>query len=60
MQRQIEQRSLARQFEQVAMAFGAHGERVTQADELQPAMQRCLQAMARGQAALLVVQIQPL
>ena len=49
-----------RQFEQVAMAFGAHGERVTQADELQPAMQRCLQAMERGQAALLVVQIQPL
>ena len=49
-----------RAFEQVAAAFGAHPERVTQADQLRPALQRCLLAMDRGQAAMLVVQIQPL
>lgn len=47
-----------RAFEQVAAAFGAHGERVSRADQMQPALQRCLSAMARGQSAVLVARIQ--
>lgn len=46
-----------RQFEQVAQAFGAHGERVTQADALSAAIRRCLQALDEGRAALLVVSV---
>lgn len=49
-----------RRFEQVAMAFGAHGERVTRADDLLPALQRCLQALGEGRAAVLVASITPL
>ena len=43
-----------RQFEQVAQAFGAHGERVTRAEDLPAAITRCLQALDAGRAALLV------
>ncbi len=46
-----------RRFEQVGQAFGAHGERVTRPDELEPALHRCLQALDNGRAAVLVVSI---
>jgi acetolactate synthase I/II/III large subunit len=46
-----------RQFEQVAQAFGAHGERVTRAEDLPAAMTRCLQALDQGRAALLVASV---
>jgi len=46
-----------RHFEEVAKAFGAHGERVTRADEVPDAIARCLQAVDAGQAALLVVSV---
>jgi acetolactate synthase-1/2/3 large subunit len=46
-----------RQFEQVAQAFGAHGERVTRAEDLPAAIARCLQAMDEGRAALLVASV---
>ncbi len=49
-----------RAFEQVATAFGAHGERVSRAEQMPQALQRCLDALARGQAAILVAQIQPM
>ncbi len=49
-----------RAFEHVAIAFGAHGERVSRADQMPAALQRCLDALARGQAAVLVAQIQPM
>jgi acetolactate synthase-1/2/3 large subunit len=48
-----------RRFDQVASAFGAHGECVTQASELVPALQRCLQAMSKGQASVLSVKLAP-
>ena len=46
-----------RQFEQVAQAFGAHGERVTRAEDLPAAIARCLQALDQGRAALLVASV---
>ncbi len=46
-----------RRFEQVAQAFGAHGERVTRAEDLPAAIARCLQAMDEGRAALLVASV---
>ena len=46
-----------RQFEQVAQAFGAHGERVTRAEDLSAAIARCLQALDQGRAALLVTSV---
>lgn len=46
-----------RRFEQVAQAFGAHGEHVTHPDQLEPAIVRCLQALDAGQAAVLVVRL---
>ena len=46
-----------RQFEQVAQAFGAHGERVTRAEDLTAAITRCLLALDQGQAALLVASV---
>jgi len=46
-----------RQFEQVAAAFGAHAERVREPQELEPAIQRCLDAVDAGQAAVMVVSI---
>jgi acetolactate synthase I/II/III large subunit len=46
-----------RDFSGVAKAFGAHGECVTEPDELAAAIDRCLAALDDGQAAVLHVQI---
>jgi acetolactate synthase-1/2/3 large subunit len=46
-----------RDFSAVAKAFGAHGECVTEPDELALAIDRCLAALDDGQAAVLHVQI---
>ena len=46
-----------REFSAVATAFGAHGEHVTEPDELAAAIDRCLVALDDGQAAVLHVQI---
>ena len=46
-----------RNFSAVATAFGAHGEHVTEPDELAAAIDRCLAALDDGQAAVLHVQI---
>ncbi|UUX95139.1 thiamine pyrophosphate-requiring protein [Aquabacterium sp. J223] len=48
-----------RRFAQVGEAFGAHGETVDSAEQLRPALQRCLAAVDRGQAAVLHVRIEP-
>ncbi len=53
-------RGQRRDFHQVGQAFGAHGEHVDTPDELEPAIRRCLQALDRGQAAVLVVSVTPL
>jgi acetolactate synthase I/II/III large subunit len=49
-----------RQFEQVARAFGAHGEAVTEPAEVAGAIGRCLAAVDAGQAAVLAVRVTPL
>ena len=49
-----------RRFEQVAQAFGAHGEAVSDPKDLEAAIQRCLAALDQGQAAVLNVQVTPL
>lgn len=49
-----------RLFEEVGRAFGAHGERVTAPEELEPALRRCLEAVDAGQAAVLTVRVAPL
>lgn len=49
-----------RRFDQVAQAFGAHGEYVTEPDQVEGAVQRALQAVDRGQAAVLHVRVAPL
>jgi acetolactate synthase-1/2/3 large subunit len=46
-----------RQFEQVAQAFGGYGECVQEPAEVAAAIDRCLAAVDRGQAAVLNVQI---
>ena len=46
-----------RDFAGVAKAFGAHGETVTEPDELAAAIDRCLAALDDGQAAVLHVHI---
>lgn len=46
-----------RRFEQVAQAFGAHGERVTRPEDVPAAIARCLQALDAGRAALLVASV---
>jgi acetolactate synthase-1/2/3 large subunit len=46
-----------RDFSAVATAFGAHGEHVTEPDELAGSIDRCLAALDDGQAAVLHVQI---
>lgn len=46
-----------RHFEQVAQAFGAYGECVSEPGEVQAAIARCLQAVDAGRAAVLNVQI---
>ena len=50
----------ARDFSGVARAFGAHGECVTEPDELAAAIDRCLAALNDGKAAVLHVHITPL
>jgi acetolactate synthase-1/2/3 large subunit len=50
----------ARDFSAVARAFGAHGECVTEPDELAAAIDRCLAALDDGKAAVLHVHITPL
>jgi acetolactate synthase I/II/III large subunit len=49
-----------RDFSAVARAFGAHGECVTEPDDLDSAIDRCLSALGDGKAAVLHVQITPL
>jgi acetolactate synthase-1/2/3 large subunit len=46
-----------RDFAAVATAFGAHGECITEPDELGAAIDRCLAALADGKAAMLHVHI---
>jgi acetolactate synthase-1/2/3 large subunit len=46
-----------RDFADVARAFGAHGESVTEPDALEAAIDRCLAALADGKAAVLHVHI---
>jgi acetolactate synthase-1/2/3 large subunit len=48
-----------RRFDQVAAAFGAHGETVSDPAELEAAIARCLAAVDQGQAAVLVAKIKP-
>jgi acetolactate synthase-1/2/3 large subunit len=50
----------ARDFSAVARAFGAHGECVTEPDDLAAAIDRCLAALDDGKAAVLHVHITPL
>jgi acetolactate synthase-1/2/3 large subunit len=50
----------ARDFSGVAQAFGAHGECVTEPDDLAKAIDRCLAALDDGKAAVLHVHITPL
>jgi acetolactate synthase I/II/III large subunit len=49
-----------RDFSAVARAFGAHGERVTEPNDLAPAIDRCLAALDDGKAAALHVYVTPL
>jgi acetolactate synthase-1/2/3 large subunit len=46
-----------RHFEQIAQAFGGYGECVSDPAEVPAAIGRCLEALDRGQAAVLNVQI---
>jgi acetolactate synthase I/II/III large subunit len=46
-----------RRFDQVAQAFGAHGEHVREPADLEAALQRCIQAVDAGRAAVLHVQV---
>jgi acetolactate synthase-1/2/3 large subunit len=46
-----------RDFSAVAKAFGAHGETVTEPDELAASIERCLAALDDGQAAVLHVHV---
>ncbi|ARP80398.1 acetolactate synthase [Bordetella genomosp. 8] len=46
-----------RRFDQVAMAFGAHGEYVDEPTQLEAAIARCLAAVDAGQAAVMHVRI---
>jgi len=46
-----------RRFDQVAQAFGAHGEHVREPGELEAALARCIQAVDDGRAAVLHVQV---
>jgi acetolactate synthase-1/2/3 large subunit len=49
-----------RRFSDIGRAFGAHGEHVTEPDDLAAAIDRCLVALDDGTAAVLHVQITPL
>jgi acetolactate synthase-1/2/3 large subunit len=46
-----------RRFSDIGRAFGAHGEQVTEPDQLAAAIDRCLAALDDGKAAVLHVQI---
>jgi acetolactate synthase-1/2/3 large subunit len=46
-----------RHFEQVCQAFGGHGEAVSEPQQLEGAIARCLAAVDRGQAAVLNVSV---
>jgi acetolactate synthase-1/2/3 large subunit len=46
-----------RRFDRVAQAFGAHGEYVEDPDALAPALQRCVEAVDAGRAAVLHVKV---
>jgi acetolactate synthase-1/2/3 large subunit len=50
----------ARDFSAIARAFGAHGECVSEPDDLTAAIDRCLAALNDGKAAVLHVHITPL
>ena len=49
-----------RRFDQVAAAFGAHGEYVREPAELDGAAARCFEALDGGRAALLHIRVEPL
>jgi acetolactate synthase-1/2/3 large subunit len=49
-----------RRFEQVAQAFGAHGESVDDPALLESAIQRCIAAIDNGQPAVLAVKVTPI
>jgi len=49
-----------RRFEEVAKAFGAHAERVTESEQVEAAIARCLAAVERGQASVLTARVTPL
>lgn len=49
-----------RHFEQVAGAFGAYGEAVSEPGQVAGAIERCLAAVDAGQAAVLAVRVTPL
>jgi len=49
-----------RHFEQIASAFGAHGEAVSDPGEVAGAIGRCLAAVDAGRAAVLAVRVTPL
>ena len=49
-----------RRFEQVAGAFGAYGEAVSEPGQVAGAIERCLAAVDAGQAAVLTVRVTPL
>jgi len=49
-----------RQFEQVAVAFGAYGEAVREPGQVAAAIARCLAAVDAGRAAVLAVRVTPL
>ena len=49
-----------RHFEQIASAFGAHGEAVSDPAEVAGAIGRCLAAVDAGRAAVLAVRVTPL
>ena len=49
-----------RDFSAVARAFGAHGECVTEPDDLNSAIDRCLSALGDGKVAVLHVHVTPL
>jgi acetolactate synthase-1/2/3 large subunit len=49
-----------RDFSAVARAFGAHGECVTEPDDLASAIDRCLSALGDGKAAVLHILVTPL
>jgi acetolactate synthase-1/2/3 large subunit len=49
-----------RHFEQIASAFGAYGEAVSEPGHVAGAIERCLAAVDAGQAAVLAVRVTPL